>query len=516
MSHLLLYVIVFLGGASVLSLEILGTRILGPFYGVSLFLWSALITVTLAALSLGYALGGRWADRGPRYSRLALMLGAAGIWLLAVPWAKRPVLELMEPLGLRTAVLLASTLLFFVPLMFLGMVSPYAIRLKAGSLNEVGRTAGNLYAVSTLASVLAAVATGFLLIPNVGVNRLTLLIGAVLLVGAALALLAREKGGSKGAGAAVLVLGLAAGGATWALPFDRARPGEGLLEVRQSPYAEIRVLDWEDYRLLLIDGGGHTVVEPGSWRTHYPYAKVMDINKFFFSDPGRMLLIGLGGGSIVKSFDQTGWEVDVVEIDPVVVEMARRYFGIEDTECDVFTQDGRQYLLTHETTYDLIVLDAFGSSSIPFHLVTREAFALIESRLRPGGVLAVNIQADGWFDVLTRSLAATLQESFDRVLALPLSEPRNQFGNLVLLASDRELEFPPEMLGSPYDFLDDPYLHWTVLARVHAWDNRFIPDASGVPVLTDDRNPVDLWAERINLKARKELHNSYDWEHLAW
>src|SRR5512145_1231763 len=172
MAHFALYAVVSISGASVLAIEILGTRVLGPFYGVSIFLWSALITVTLAALAAGYALGGRWADRGPRLARLGTLLAAAGVWTLLVPWLRQPLLGALEPLGLRAAVLAAALLLFAPPLLCLGMVSPYAVRLKADRLDAVGRTAGNLYAVSTLASVVAALATGFYLVPWVGVLRL--------------------------------------------------------------------------------------------------------------------------------------------------------------------------------------------------------------------------------------------------------------------------------------------------------------------------------------------------------
>ena len=137
MKHKYLYLSVSLSGASVLAIEILGTRILGPFYGVSLFLWSALITVTLAALSAGYALGGRWADKGATYPRLSSLLAGAGLWLIAVPWMRNPLLHLAEPFGLRFAALVAALALFFVPLMLLGMVSPYAIKLRASSLEDI-------------------------------------------------------------------------------------------------------------------------------------------------------------------------------------------------------------------------------------------------------------------------------------------------------------------------------------------------------------------------------------------
>src|SRR5262249_30902056 len=157
---------VSLSGAAVLVLEILGTRVLGPYYGVSLFLWSALISVTLAALACGYALGGRLASRTPNAGTLSTILLAAGLWVLAVPWIRTPLVHAAGGAGLQGAVLIAALLLFFVPLMLLGMVSPYAIRLASRSVDEVGRVSGDLFAVSTLASVLAAVATGFWLIPT--------------------------------------------------------------------------------------------------------------------------------------------------------------------------------------------------------------------------------------------------------------------------------------------------------------------------------------------------------------
>lgn len=180
MKHKYLYLAISAGGASVLAIEILGTRIIGPYYGVNLFLWSALISVTLAALSLGYIIGGRWADRKPTFARFAGIFIAAGIWIILVPLIKGSVAAAARPLGHRAALLATSFVLFFPPLAMLGMVSPYALRLRARTIGEIGRSAGNLYAISTLASVAAALLTGFLFIPSFGVSGLTATIGIVL------------------------------------------------------------------------------------------------------------------------------------------------------------------------------------------------------------------------------------------------------------------------------------------------------------------------------------------------
>ena len=514
MLSLILYFIVSVSGASVLALEILGTRILGPFYGVSLFLWSALISVTLGALALGYTIGGRWADRGPSLMRLASVLALAGVWTALIPWIRTPVLLLVEPLGLRGAVLLASFILFAPPLVLLGMVTPYAVRLRVTRVGEVGRAAGNIYAVSTLASVAAALLTGFVLVPGVGVRRLTILVGVFLLLGAAVAALAARD--SRRRVLPALVFFLAGAGALWQMPRVVPQAHGNLLAVTQSPYGEIRVLDKNGLRYLVIDGSLHTQIDPATGESHFRYVVAMDLAKLMFSQPGKALVVGLGGGSVVKGLARSLWKVDAVEIDLEVVRLAGEYFGLEADDAEVFTMDGRRFLNRERGPYDLIVLDAFGSGSVPFHLVTREFFGLVKRSLAPGGIVALNLETRGWDDILVRSVAATLAPDFREVLALPTQEPPNTLGNVILLASDRELDLPEAALPHPQDFLYDPYQHWWVVQLNHAWDNRFRPEPTGAPVLTDDRNPVDLWGEEINLAARRGLHEFFDPEDLSW
>ncbi len=513
MKNLYLYSIVFVGGAAVLAIEILGTRILGPFYGVSLFLWSALITVTLIALSIGYAAGGRWADRGATLPRLCLIIALAGAWILLIPWIKRTVLLIAEPFGLRFAVLMSAFILFAPPLTLLGMVGPYAIKLRTKDLNEVGSTAGNIFAISTIASVISALLTGYFLIPNVGVKLLTLITGFILLISASIGLTPRLN--PKLRTLVVMVILLAGVLCIREASRSSIDPEHGLISIKQSPYGEIRVLDIESSRYLLIDGGVHTMVSLSDFKSLFPYVAVMDLTRFFFDSPGKLLLIGLGGGSIVKTFAQHGWDVDAVEIDPVVTKLALRYFGLEPSEAKIFQMDGRRFLLTHKERYDLIIMDAFGSSSIPFHLVTEESFGLIASRLKENGILAMNIEAIGWRDEIVRSLATTLKQHFDEVLALPTAEA-NTLGNVVLLASRKKrLEFPHEML-EPEAHGPDAYLHSYARQMNHAWDNRFVPETDSKLLLTDDLNRVDLRAEEINNVAREQLHSYFGKDGLSW
>ncbi len=517
--NLALPVIVFISGAAVLAVEILGTRILGPFYGVSLYLWSALITVTLLALSIGYGVGGRWADRAPLYSRLSALLAAAGVWLLVIPWLRTPLFAGVESIGLRAGVLLVALVLFGPPLTLLGMVTPFAIRLRAKRVEEIGKTAGDLFAISTVASVLSALATGFWLIPSVGVMRLTQSIGLALLIAAAIAWIAgsRERAGARSrVGPAAILLALIVVGALVLAGAERFRTDPAIVAVRESPYTEIRVIDRDSRRFLLLDGGIHTVVDPASGATYFPYVPVVDLAKLFFDEPGRLLVVGLGGGSIVHSFHEDGWSVDAVEIDPSVIEVARDHFGLRPEQSRIHTTDGRRFFQQTDETYDLAVLDAFGSGSIPFHLVSREAFALVANRLAPGGVVALNIEALGWQDPLVAAIAQTLRTSFSDVIALPIAEPPDQVGNLVILAANRRLEFSEDRLGRPALFLGDDFLHWCSVQKNHAWANRFVPDLRGAPVLTDDLNPIDVLTEPASVAARKSLHANPSLRGVAW
>ncbi len=498
MNRAVVYFVVAMAGASVLAIEILGTRILGPHYGVTLYLWSALIVVTLLSLSLGYFWGGRWADKNATLDRLALLLAGAGAWLLFIPLIKIPLVNLLQPLGLRAALLSGAFVLFAPALIWLGMVSPYALKLQAQEMARLGRTAGALSAVSTLASVAAALLTGFWLIPLVGVQRLTWSIGLLLLLTALVTFCSGRLKRWKFLIVLFLLLPLGA-----LLP-DAPAP-KGIIHLQQSPYGEISIFDTPDSRYLLIDGAIHTASTLPDYKTQMRYAVVLDLVRFFFDETGDLLLIGLGGGSVAKIWSAEAWRVDAVEIDPVVVEMAQNYFGLAPEEAAIHILDGRQFLDQVDKQYPVIILDAFGSSSIPFHLTTREVFQLCKKKMTGNGVFAMNVECVGWDHALVKSLCLTLQSVFTETIVLPCSEPPNALGNVIILAADRPLSFPDEWLGNPLDVIMDDYAHWAVVQRTHAWDNRYVPDVSGAPLLSDDLNPADLWAEEINLEARKKL-----------
>jgi len=263
--------------------------------------------------------------------------------------------------------------------------------------------------------------------------------------------------------------------------------------------------DFEDWPIM--SEGYWSLEGPGGWYTgdgvYVNFGnEASGLRKVGFNDAGDALLIGLGGGSVAEHFADAGWTVDAVEIDPVVVRFALDHFAFAPDDARIFTMDGRQFLRTTDKKYDIIILDAFGSGSIPFHLVTSEAFELVSSRLDANGLLAINMESIGWKSTIVESMAATLKEHFENILVLPIAEPPNRFGNIIVLASNRALRMKDEM-PQPESRFSAAY------DRIHAWDNRFEPDTDGALVLTDDLNPADLWGEEINLIERRELREYF-------
>lgn len=501
-------------GASVLTLDILGVRILAPVYGLTLFPWSVLIGVTLAALALGFRLGGRLADHESGPDRLWLLPALAGVWVLLIPFIARPLLETTVALGFRWAVLIGTAVLFFPPLLLLGMVAPGAIRLRARSLEEVGRAAGDLLAAAALTGLPAALLAGFVLVPRLGVRRTTFLVGVALLAAAGIARLSNRK--TRLPGTIILLLLLPVTAALWKPLAERPDFQDGLTAIRQSAWGELRVEDTGDMRSLVIDGAVRGRVMPGNWQSTSASGPAIDLARNILREPGRALVLGFGTGAVAGSFAREGWRVDAVEPDPAVVELARRYFGFRSGSVRIRLDDPRLFLSAAADRYDLIVLDARGSGPLPFHLLTREAVDLMAAHLDPRGMLVVNARVVGWEDPLVCSMAAMLRLRFREVTALPTAEPPDAVGDVVLLAADRPLEFPEEDLGDPAEFLPDQYMHWAVVQRNHAWDNRYSPGARGARILTDDRSPAGLWAERINLASRRERRENPLGVELGW
>jgi spermidine synthase len=516
-------VAVFTSGAALLCTELAASRVLAPFFGNSLFVWGALIGVVLAGLAIGYWSGGALADRLPAPELLAAVIALGAVTVLAVPFLDDHVLEAVvswDP-GPRTNPVVASVLLFGLPSIFLAGVTPIAVRLRTRELEKVGRTAGGLFSVSTVGSIVGTFATAFWLIPELGTDQLLGVTAAALFAAATLvAVNQRQAIGSLATAAAcggsivaALLLAPDTGGTlsaaaarNWS-PVYRTRERAG--GVAEVDYAGSEVLfrkDTEYHRLAVVQDGSTRALRFGSsyqsamdvnrpFETTYSYTDLFSLAMLYRPSISSMLFLGLGGGSSPKRMwrDFPELQVDVVELDPVVVDVARRYFAVpDDPRLRIENEDGRLFLAKTDRTWDAIVIDVFYEDGIPFHMATREFLELVRERLAPGGVVLMNVIGslrDSGSE-LFRAMYRTYRTVFPTVFVHPDFGPGAGVQNLIVVAS--------EQAAPATSFLLERWNEARAGTKSFPDVRKAITDRIGseiaiddVPTLTDDYAPTD-------------------------
>ncbi len=489
-----------LTGALVMAIEVLGARAVAPFFGVSLFVWTALIAVTLLALAAGYLFGGILADRKNGSPGVLFgLIGAAGALVLLIPLVKIVVFQAALPLGLRWGTLISATILFGPPLFLLGCVSPFIVRLATQEWNRLGRTVGLLYALSTAGSFFGTLITGYYVIAAWGVSRAFQVTGIMLLVLAAI-YFAVFRGRL-----IVLLLPVLALAAGVAVPkASSAKMPDGtevrLIDTRDGFYGRVQVIEYKGAaahtREMVIDAliqGGIDVV---TGQSVYAYGYLLQHLAISANPQGRRaLVIGLGPAVMPRLFAERGIETEIVDIDPTVVSVARTYFGLPATQA-VHLADARYFLATTTSHYDYIVLDVFNGDTTPGHLLTREALELVRARLAPGGVLALNMVGSlGKDKFMTVSVMRTLESVFPWIKVVPMFAPGG-VGNMEVVAGIgdplTDLPFFNEMNAHPLARAD--------LRNAMAQPAVTINTQPGI-ILTDDYNPIDV----LDLPMKEEV-----------
>lgn len=484
---------VFVSGAVVMVLEVLGTRLIAPVYGTSLHVWSAIIAVTLLSLSVGYWVGGRVADRWPRAAVYFLLFEAAALLIVLLPLVREPVLSLTKPLGLRGGALVSAILFLGLPLTLLGMISPYAVRLAAHLITDLGRIAGRLYALSTAGSLVGTLLAGFYLIPSFRLSNIFLGVALVLCAPAAAYQLAAARRQLVAAALVVLVVGAVA---------TRPRAtAAGVLHVGETQFGQLKVFDQGGARSLLVNGTIQTQTLSGSNVALSAYTLLMaELAWRARPDGHHALLIGLGGGVLPPLLASFGVVTRSVEVDPEVLEVAREYFAFDPHRYPVTIADGRQFLASTPDRYDYILLDAFAGEAVPVHLLTAQMVDLIAQRLAPGGILVVNFLGfrEGAAARPLRSVVRTIATRLPHVVVYP-SFPAGDYGNNIVLAA-RE---PIRLHGGPRPFVVMPWLLDEVRIQ------RPLDLSGPAIVLDDDYNPLDLWAVDASEKWRRAAMAMY-------
>jgi spermidine synthase len=494
----ILEVIVFTSGGVLLALEIIASRVLAPFFGNSIYVWGSLIGVFLAALSVGYAVGGRLADKYPSPSLFAGIVFLAGLLTVPIPVIAGPVLDAIAraDFGPQLNPLMGALALFVVPSIVMGMVSPFAVRLKARAVGTMGQTAGNLYAISTVGSIVGTLVASFVLINFMGVRAIILACGLTLMVMAGLGWLAARRQAAAAAG--VLLAVLLGAGVSRATP---ARPASMIYQ-KDTVYHRITVSDEGSVRYLKLDNYWQSALDRDRpRRTVFAYADYMHLPLIFVREPRRALMIGMGGGTLPARYvtDYPSVTMDVAEIDPRVIDAARDFFDVHvGGRLKATARDGRLHLRLTTEPQDIILTDAYLIDTIPFHLATREFFRLVRTRLAPGGVLTSNIigAIDGPDSRLFRAIYKSIGEVFPTVYVFPVDY--GQYGspsslrNIIVVATDGPRLSSDEIQRRARALVD---------AKTVTVD-RFLAAArdlyekpirvGDVPVLSDDYAPIDM------------------------
>ena len=481
-----LYALVFLAGVGTLATEICASRLLAPYFGSSTIVWANIIGLTLASLSLGYWLGGRIADRRPSERLLGQLVLGAAVLVAAIPFVSEPLLDVAAEgldevsAGAVVGSFFATLLLFAPPVVLLGMVAPFAIRLALVEVRSAGVVAGRLYALSTVGSLLGTFLPALVLIPLIGTQR-TLLGTAALLAASAAVMLGRRW-----AVAAVAI------GALVVIPpgVVKASDGEVLHEV-ESPYQFVQVVERDGARRLYLNEGVavHSVWRPDTVLTGGVWDAFLALPAYLEHGPRRVAVLGNAGGTIARAYGEywPGAEIDGVEIDPAVTEAGRRYLGLGDNpRLRVHDADARPFLRRTDEKYDLIVVDAYHQPYVPFYLATREFFRLVRERLAPGGFVALNVATIPDDRSLEEGIVGTLASEFPIVEVWPVL----RFNHIVLGFNE------PATVGEY-----DPRLSELVTLLTQQVGP---PPAQVDEPWTDDRAPVEWVTDRMILSYAAE------------
>jgi spermidine synthase len=484
-------------GAAIMIVEILGAKMLSPYLGLSHFVWTAQIAVTLIALAAGYYVGGRLVDRSQQLHRLYWAIMVAALYLILTVLICEPVAFWCLDANLAVGSLLASAILFFVPLALLAMTGPFLVRIITSSVSGVGGNVGRLTSISTLGSLIGTILIGYFIIPLFP-NSFTMYgtASGLMLVCAGYFLIYRRNV------APVLILLLTTGagfGLKEHLDF-KAHYGSFTEKFRgNSHFGRLQVVDAHDHsvRYYLNDNLIQNTYDPVLKQSASAFTYLLaELARAYVTNINDVLCIGLGVGIVPRDFASRGAHVDVVEINPAVVDVAARYFDFQPDKVQISIDDGRHALNRCTKKYDAVILDAFLGDSSPSHLLTREAFTSIRKVLRPGGALVINAFAnlEAGNDYFASSISKTLQAVFPGVRL-----HSNGDGAIFFVATVRAM---PEFAQRS----DFSAIHPEARSRTQAAMNHLVDASSQIGrVLTDDYNPVEFYDAKNREELRKRL-----------
>jgi len=365
-------------------------------------------------LALGYFIGGKLVDKKPDWKIFYSLFFIVSILFLVITLIDGFILDITSNLGIMWGPLVAALLLFFLPLGVLGMVTPFAVRLRTKSVENVGKRVGNFYAISTSGSIIGALAVAYYLIPNFKISVILVGSAAVLFLVSAAWFIFNKKGTI--ATISVLLIG---GLLVVIQPAEKA--DANVLEQQQSFYGDIEVeIISTDLTCIMVNSIPQSCFNPDLDGSAASYTKLMVRALEQIDNPQKVLVVGDGGGlisrEILKKYNDI--EIDAVDIDGKIFELGEKYLHFEDSlQVNKIVADGRKFLQDSAGDYDAILIDAFTDSSPVLHLYTEEMFGLAKEKMIPEGVLVLNSFGfdKGEGTEVTKSLLKTSDQELERL-----------------------------------------------------------------------------------------------------
>ena len=501
-----LYFTVFVSGMTTLGIEFAASRLLGSVFGTSNLVWAAIIGLILIYLTIGYFLGGKWADRSPDHGTFYTILIWGAFTAGVVPFIARPVLYAAADafdhlqIGVLLGAFLAVLVLLIVPITLLGTVSPFAIRLVLSDSKEAGRISGRVYAISTLGSFLGTFLPDMLLIPWLG-TRLTFVFFSITLLLVGLIGLGRSSGWNKiikWIWMPIIILGM---GILWGS--GPVKKTSQQIYEKESSYNYIQVLERDGFRFLRLNEGQgiHSIYHPeqgaywGTWMQVLP-APFFNAPPFIPDDVEDMAIIGLAAGTTARQATQAfgPLPIDGFEIDPIIISVGQEFFEMTESNLSPISQDGRWGLVHSSKKYTIISIDAYRPPYIPWHLTTQEFFKIVFDHLDPDGAMVINVGRTRDDEKLLNGLVATIQTVFPSVYVMDVPASFNSMIYATALPTNSEnLE---KNLAHVLE-TDNPDPTLVQSMNVAIQNLRSLPQ--GGQVFTDDKAPIELITNQMVL-----------------
>jgi len=486
-----------LEGASVMAVELLAARMLAPWFGTSLYVWSAVMAFTLVGLAIGYFFGGRLPARFRMPGVLWWALLAAGSFILFMHVTAGQLTIALNALSIKTAVLVVGCLLILPPLALLGMVPALLIRYASATIADVGTVTGKIFTISSVSGILSLFIMGFIIIPQFGLSGPAIFLGVAVGIVPFIKLISQKKIASL-LFIPVLLASLSA------KKVDTANDDIEIKYYSEGLLGQVLVADINKYdtsvtsdRLLFVNRIGEAQINrtTGATKWDYPYYIASLASKL--PEKSNALMLGLGGGQIPNILYRLKFNVDVVELDQRIVDVAHDFFYL-DNNVDVTVDDARHYLETTTKKYDVIIIDVFHGDVAPPHMLSLQSFQKAASLLNKNGLILVNFFGflQGDLGKPERSLYNTMVAAGLHTKILPTTGKEDE-RNSMFVGSKEDQDFGT--VRSPLSLYGKIVNMDTMFTDIRKLD---LKDAV---IFTDDKPSLDV----LNINGVIDFRNSY-------